>query len=514
MKIRTFVAGGVLLLGGALLFPGQRSLQASSHREAPFVTKSPKIDGTDFYLFNSYEAGRSAYVTILANYLPLQDAYGGPNYFSLDPEALYEIHVDNNGDAIEDVTFQFEFDNTLANGGTGFTLPVGPAGSTVDVAVPFINLGGVTTPGDSDLNVNETYTVKIVRGDRRTGTPADVTRVGGGSFIKPVDNIGSKSLPDYAGYAQAHVYDVTIPGCTPPAGTSPRVFVGQRLEGFAVNLGQIFDLVNMDLDPATPQADPIGARDQGMNTVANKNVTTIALEVPASCLNDAADTVFGAWTTASVRQARVINPTAGYATPSREGGPWAQVSRLGLPLVNEVVIGVKDKDLFNSSEPKDDPANYANYVTNPTVPEVFEILFGALGVQAPNAFPRSDLIAVFLTGVTGVNGTAPALGEMTRLNTGIPATPAAMQSSLGAAACFDHGTLDTGLPGCDPAGFPNGRRPGDDTVDVVLRVAMGYLLPAADAPAGQLPFTDGALVEAAQFDSSFPYLRTPYPGAP
>src|SRR5262245_54346044 len=131
MKIRTFTIGGALLLGGALLIPGQRPIQASSHREAPFVTKSPKIDGTDFYMFNSYEAGRSQYVTLLANYLPLQDSYGGPNYFSLDPEALYEIHVDNNGDGAEDITFQFDFDNALTMGGNGLTLPVGPAGSTI-----------------------------------------------------------------------------------------------------------------------------------------------------------------------------------------------------------------------------------------------------------------------------------------------------------------------------------------------------------------------------------------------
>jgi hypothetical protein len=306
---------------------------------------------------------------------------------------------------------------------------------------------------------------------------------------------------------------VNIPGCTDPAAGSSRVFVGQRLEGFAVNLGEIFDLVNMDLDPNTPQANPIGPMDQGKNTIAGANVTTIAIEVPASCLNDNTDTVIGGWTTASVRQARVLNPAAPYASPSREGGPWAQVSRLGMPLVNEVVIGLPDKDRFNASEPKDD-GQFATYVTHPTLPEVLEILFGGAGVQAPNEFPRADLVAAFLTGVPGVNATATA-SEMVRLNTGIPATPSGSQNNLGAAACFDEGgVLDLSNAGCDPAGFPNGRRPGDDVVDIELRVAMGYLLNGTQAPSRALPFTDGALNVDDQFDTTFPYLRTPTPGAP
>lgn len=491
---------------------------ASSHREAPFLTRTPKVDATDFYAFNSYESGRGAYVTLIANYQPVQAAYGGPNYFALDPEALYEIHVDNDGDAVEDLTFQFDFSLALQTAGAGISLQVGPSGMQRTIAVPLHNVGAVSAGNQAAQNVLETYTVKLVRGPRRTGTVSNVVRAGtmNAVFDKPVDNIGTNTVANYAGYASAFVFDIDIPGCTPPVGTSPRVFVGQRAEGFAVNLGQIFDVLNLDLDPGTPQANPLGPLDQGANVLGSSNVTSIAIEVPASCLNDQTDTIFGAWTTASLRQVRVLNPTATFTAPSREGGAWAQVSRLGMPLVNEVVIGLPDKDRFNASVPAGD-AQFLDYVTHPALPELFEIVFGAAGVQAPNNFPRTDLIAAFLTGVTGVNATTTP-SEMLRLNTALPATPAASQNPLGAALCFTRtasgGVLNPSNPGCDVAGFPNGRRPGDDVTDITIRVAMGYLAPTADAPAGGLPFVDGAFLAPTSFQTGFPYLNTPRPGAP
>lgn len=523
---------------------------ASSHREAPFITRNPKVDGTDFYLFNSYETGRSSNVTVIANYQPLQDAYGGPNYFSMDPEALYEIHFDNTGDGQEDLTFQFRFQNTLLNG-TGValsTLPDGGFGALPDggapVAIPLINAGtigladgGFTLAPTGFQGQRETYTVNVVRGNRRTGTSTPITNVNGGSatFAKPLDNIGSKTFPgnSYANYARAHIYDITIPGCATPG----KLFVGQRAEGFAVNLGTIFDLVNAPAALITSEAQPCtvagsanNCRNVAPNTIASKNVTTLALEVPATCLQATAggNGVIGGWTTASVRQARVINPTASYTVPAREGGAWTQVSRLGSPLVNEVVIGVPDKDKFNASEPKDDAANFAPYVLRPTLPILLQVLFG---VQAPKN-DRGDLVAAFLTGVAdstiplNVNqlpNAGTVLSEMLRLNTAstgpFAPRPAAMQNNLGALGCFTGRSptagpaLNPSAPGCDPTGFPNGRRPGDDVVDIALRVVEGILMSGNDAPAGAIPFHDGVLQDASQFDSVFPYLKAPNPGS-
>jgi uncharacterized protein DUF4331 len=469
---------------------------ASSHREAPFITTQPKVDGTDFYMFRSYESGRASHVTLIANYIPLQDAYGGPNYFSMDPNALYEIHVDNNGDAVEDVTFQFRFKSSL----TDIALPVGGK----SVSIPLIQAGGIAVGNSAALNVKETFTVDVVRGDRRTGQRAAVTNASGGAreFTKPVDFIGTKtfgSIAGYEAYAAQYVYTINIPGC----GTAGRMFVGQRKDPFVVNLGRTFDLVNLN---------PLAASG-GTDDLADKNVTTLALEVPIACLASGSEPVVGAWTTASLRQVRLLDGTPKSALQASEkaGAAWVQVSRLGMPLVNEVVIGLKDKDRFNASKPKDD-GQFADYVTNPTLPALLEILFGSAGVKAPTNFPRGDLVTAFLTGVPGLNKPANVrASEMLRLNTSIAPTPKGTQHTLG-------------VLGGDNAGFPNGRRPGDDVVDAALRVSMGVLCtlnsPAtfgcapADAPSGALALTDGgANISDAMFNATFPYLLTPIPGA-
>src|SRR5688572_8455374 len=177
---------------------------ASSHREAPAITSVPKLDAADFYAFNSYEPGRSDYVTLIANYLPLQDAYGGPNYFALDPDALYEIHIDNTGDAIEDITFQFRFANEFKN----IALPIGPEGSQKTNSVPVINVGPITAGNLGALNRLETYTLNVIHGPRRTGQSQSISNAANGSitFPKPVDNIGNKSIPNYEAYAETHIY--------------------------------------------------------------------------------------------------------------------------------------------------------------------------------------------------------------------------------------------------------------------------------------------------------------------
>jgi len=504
---------------------------ASSHREAPRITATPKVDATDFYLFNSYEPGREDFVTLVANYMPLQDAYGGPNYFSFDPNALYEIHVDNDGDAVEDLTFQFQFSQALGASGEGVALDI----AGVSVPVPLKAVGPLSASSLAAANFAETYEVTMVQGDRRSGSKSTVSATQGGATAlnKPFDYIGEKTFGDTAAYeayvksltASGELYNnVTFSGCA--AGVDAgRVFVGQRKESFAVNLGSVFDLVNFD---------PLNIEDSVDNDqLADKNISSIAIEVHKDCLVGSGNGVIGAWTAASLPQVSVINPEATFDAPTVQGGAWTQVSRLSNPLVNEVVIGLPDKDKFNGSEPAQD-GQFAKYVTNPTLPAILNILFNSnqeFGVAdiAPQNFPRQDLIAAFLTGVEGVNQLMTVTpSEMLRLNTAIPATESGSQANLGIAAG-------------DLAGFPNGRRPGDDVVDIALRAMMGafcHAIPvdlngdetlddqdnlllcgetpeqaAAQAPAGGAGFLDGAPQNEGQFNWTFPYLATPLAGA-
>lgn len=494
---------------------------ASSHREAPNITRFPALDSTDFYLFNSYEPGREDYVTAIANYVPLQDAYGGPNYFAMDESAVYSIHFDSDGDAEEDLTFEFRFDNSLPNGGV--KLPVGADGMQKDVSVPLKFIGAISASDQSTLNFNESFTINVVNGPQKSGTSAQVMSVSGEQeFTKPLAFVGEKtfgSAQGYQDYANQYVYEINIPNCSMPG----KVFVGQRKDPFVVNLGETFDLVNYV--PIEAGAFPGGIEQSNANDdLRNKNVNTIALELPKSCITGDGNGVVGSWTTAQVPQARLQNPNATFEKPDVNAGALVQVSRLGAPLVNELVIGIDDKDTFSSSAPGED-GQFADYVTHPTLPVILDLLFRepvntTLGTDfdslAPSNYPRTDLVAAFLTGVEGVNQQAMVTpSEMLRLNTGIPATPAQEQAALGVA-------------GDDLAGFPNGRRPGDDVVDIALRVVMGALchdIPVNgeatnlgfcspdDAPVGNVPFTDGAPIDASYVNDGFPYLKTPTPGS-
>jgi hypothetical protein len=456
--------------------------QASSHREAPLIAGMPRLDNTDVYAFRSYEPGRAGFVTLISNFLPFQEPQGGPNFYELDPNGVYAIHVDNNGDGIPDLSFEFRFTNTLE----GLTVHSSP----LDIAEPLLNVGPVNQNG-ANLNVRESYTVTVVRGTREL---AENATLGGTKFWKPVDNIGRKSIPDYPAYAGNFIYDIAIPGCPTPG----RVFVGQRKEGFVVNVGEVFDLVNLN---------PVGPRDGALNDLTHKNITSIALELPISCLTTGKDPVIGVYSTASIVVNNVQN----------------QVSRLGSPLVNEVVIGLPAKDKFNSSFPRDDVSNqFGLFVTNPTFPVILNTLFGDAAKIPQN--PRNDLVAAFLTGVKGLNqplNVKPA--EMLRLNTSTPVTPPALQNDLG-------------VLGGDVAGFPNGRRPYDDVTDIELRVLEGALCgkigncgTQTTDPNNGAPYTDGA--RAAGPDAShlkvtgsinatdtyldtFPYLMNPIPGSP
>lgn len=515
------------LLTAAAVLAAQPAL-ASSHREAPGITKMPKVDATDFYMFRSYEPGRNAYVTFLANYQGLQGPSDGPNYYTLDPDAIYEIHIDNAGTGAANLTYQFKFTNQLQNSNKGISLTVG--GKTLPIALRAA--GPVSMATDPNLNESESYTLTLVTGDPRSGTRASVTNANGGgtTFTKPLDNVGFKTVPSYAAYADQFIYTITIPNCSTPG----KVFVGQRADAFAVNLGEIFDLVNfvpIEGDSAPGAGDgkgfPGGITQSRSNDdiVGKKNVDTLALEIPIACLTGSGNGVIGAWTTASLPQARLLDPNASYSRMTVQGGAYTQVSRLANPLVNELVIGLPMKDTFNASQPSND-AQFLDYVTNPTIPAILDKLFNApvnktLGTSyasiAPSNFPRNDLVATFLTGIKTLNQQATVTpSEMMRLNTGVAATPQASQSTFG-------------VVGDDLAGYPNGRRPGDDAVDITLRVAMGrlcYPVPISgvqtalgfcqpsDAPTGNAAFTDGAPIHATDVQNVFPYLNTPIPGSP
>ena len=516
---------------------------ASSHREAPFITTQPKVDNTDFYMFRSYETGRTDYVTLISNYMPLQDAYGGPNYFKMDPNALYEMHIDNNGDAKEDITFQFRFNNTLSNAGKGVELSIGGK----NVAIPLTQAGGISGVNDANSNVRETFTVNMVRGDRRKGAVSAVAMsTGGATFDKPVDYIGVKTFGNstaYETYASQHVHSVNFSSC--PSGKSAgKVFVGQRQEGFAVNLGGIFDLVNATAAQVT---NPALINAFAANSIQDKNITTMAIEIHKDCLtaaNGSGDPVIGGWTTASLRQGRLLNsaPPSGLQTAEKPGGAWVQVSRLGNPLVNEVVIGLRDKDKFNGSHPSGD-TQFLDYVSNPTLPALLGIVLGGgnAAALAPTNFPRTDLITTFLTGIAGVNKpTAATPSEVLRLNTAIAPVAFAQQNRLGVAGEVLRvgGVANLGAA-VDLAGFPNGRRPKDDVVDIALVAMLGGLcvingtnnglglngvpgiasLTSVCAPSSvplggtSAAVHDGVDQAVVPFLTRFPYLNTPLAGS-
>ncbi len=471
-----------LAAGVAALVLAPAMARASSHREAPFISKQPTVDGTDMYLFNSYEKGRQGFVTMIADYVPFQDPGNAPIFAELDQDAVYRINVDNSGAGQANLVIEFKATNTTND------VALDVNGKKVSVAEK--NVTQIKSKSDnSKLTRSESYTVTIARGGPGAYANFMTNKTDGAKvFQKPADHLGTKSIPDYEAYAREHIYDVNIPGCE----KGGRVFVGQRKDPFVVNVGEAFDLVNIQ--------NPLGNRDQGKDALAKKNITSFIVEMPASCL--AFDNkVIGAWTTALLPRNRVGNQiTASLPTAQQTGGAndLIQVSRLSAPLVNEFFIGMKDKDRFNSSEPKDD-AQFLTYVTNPTLPSILELIYGAAGVKAPKV-ARTDLVAAFLTGVPGLNANG-ATAEMMRLNVTIPPVAAKDQNSLG-------------VIGGDTSGFPNGRRPGDDVVDIELRVAMGVLLPKDQAPSGQLPFTDGAYVDASFFSEEFPYLRAPLAGSP
>jgi len=366
------------------------------------------------------------------------------------------------------------------------------AGHTLPIA---LKAAGPITAGDnSALGFLEYYRVNVISS---TGTAA-VTLNGSSAdaFVKPFDYAGTKTFPDYDNYTQQYIYNVNFPNCS----TSGKVFVGQRRESFSINIGKIFDLVNfVPIDGAS--GFPGGITQNATNNIVYyTNIITLALEVPISCIT-----------------ASTSNPVIGVYATTRAIRGDRQKSRLGNPLINELLIGLKDKDKWTRRNPGSDK-NLLNYIMYPTFPAVLDLLFrgavnSVLGTNfatiAPTNFPRADLVAALLTGVPGLNylKQGSKLADLLRLNTSVDITAYGSQNTLGVIAG-------------DAAGFPNGRRPGDDVIDIVLRVAMGVLCHAglgvcvpADAVVGTVELTDGAPIFDTDFGQTFPYLNTPNAGS-
>lgn len=429
---------------------------ASSHREAPLISQDPVADATDLYAFVSPDAPDT--VTLIAAYYPMEDPAGFPNYYRFGDDVTYRINVDNNGDAIEDIFYQWNFSTEIVNPST-FLYQSGPIDS-------------LDSP---NLNVRQTYTLSEGRG-------GVLTEIASGLMTPPV-NIGPKSTPDYEVLASDAVAEV---------GDGLKVFAGQRDDPFWVDLGGVGDLLTIRQLP--------GNAGGGVDDLAGLNVQALAIQVPIEQLTrdgaipsgpDAADAVIGVWTTALRPSTKVLSLGA-----ARSSGPLVQVSRLGMPLVNEVVAPLAAKDLFNSSHPGDD-AQFLSAVTDPELANLLNLLYGDALVAVPES-DRQDLVTVFLTGVPDLNqppNVTPS--EMLRLNVAVP--PADQENPLG-------------VIGGDNAGFPNGRRLGDEVVDIELRVAAGFLLGEEFQNGANGQLGDGVPANDVPFMSTFPYVATPHQG--
>ncbi len=461
----------------------------SSHREAPEISKDPVADNTDVYAF--VDPSDPTKVTLIANYIPFEEPAGGPNFFQFGDDVLYEIKIDNDGDARADVVYQFRFKTTITNPATFL-----------------YNTGPITALDSASWNLRQTYTVtRVTVGHNDEDDDEErERRVLGADLASPPVRIGPRSTPDYAALAGAAIHSL-------PSGV--KVFAGQRDEGFFVDVGSIFDLgalrpfQNLHLIPLPAMA--------GKDGTKGFNVHTIALQVPTTELTRGnsvplnvmdSRSVIGVWATASRQRGKMHGDDGG----SSSAGAWVQVSRLGNPLINEVIIPMAKKDGWNGRDPRRD-ADFTAYYRDPELQNLLPVLYpgvfpnlAALLTQPATTRSRDDLVAVLGTGIpSGVisgfqNFTGPLVADMLRLNLAIP--PASSPSSFG-------------LLGGDTAGFPNGRRVADNVVAIELRAVAGVTLPlvrpsfTADGAAALL--TDGTANEQ-PYLSTFPYLAHPHEG--
>ncbi|MDQ2744488.1 MAG: DUF4331 domain-containing protein [Chloroflexota bacterium] len=450
----------------------------SSHREAPETSKDPVADSTDLYAFVSPDAPDT--VTLIANYIPLQAPAGGPNFYEFGNDVLYEILIDNNGDARPEITYQFRFTTTYQNPDSFL-----------------YNTGKISSNTDPNWNSQQTYSVTKLDA---AGNPTMLAS----SLTCPPCNIGPLSTPNYAALAQAAVHSL-------PSGET--VFAGQRREGFYVDLGSVFDL--LDLRPFEQlHVNPVASTSApGVDSTKNVNVHSIAIQVPKTMLTftggaptDATSraSVIGVWTAAS-RQVIALRQDG--VPGARHVGPFTQVSRLGHPLINEAIIPIGFKDQWNTGKPVDD-SRFAQYYQYPEVAKLLPVLYpGVFPNLAGLTAARADLVAILLTGLPAglvpgfQNYTGPNQADLLRLNMAI--APSSSPNPLG-------------IPGGDLAGYPNGRRVSDDVFTIELRAIAGLLYPLV-APtykpdAAVSAVTDGVTPGSDRYISSFPYLGVPLSG--
>ena len=451
-RIRTAVLAGLTSLavaGGLITSLGPVASNASSHREAPLTAADPQIDNTDLYAFVSPD--RDNTVTFVSSWIPFEEPAGGPNFYLWAEHTNYDINIDNNGDAKADIVYRWTFKTHYRSGDT------------------FIyNTGQVTSLNDADLNVFQTY---------------DLYRIQNGSKTTLLEN--QKVVPSRVGDASMPNYDNLFNAGVDQFGKAPAYsWVGQSDDSFFLDL-RVFDLLyGADLSEA------------GHDTLSGFNVNTMALQIPKGQLRGPKDSVIGIWNTASRPSMRVqnVDGTQSYS------GKNVQVSRLGNPLVNEVVVPLAFKDYFNGSKPTGDAA-YLPKVQDPELPHLLNAVYGTDvpdSNYAKDGIQRADLIQVFLTGVPGLNQPKNVTAsEMLRLNMDIP-------------PCTS-GCSRLGVLGGDLAGFPNGRRLSDDVVDEALRVMLGVLLPDHQAIADTIG--DGVNANDKPFGDAFPYVATPHSGS-
>jgi hypothetical protein len=436
MRKSALLATTAALIGLAMM-PGR----ASSHREAPLLSADPQMDSTDVYAFVSPDKPDT--VTLMSSWIPFEEPAGGPNFYGFADGAWYDINVDNDGDAQADYIYRWIFRNNVRNPNTFL-----------------YNTGPVTSLDDADLNMYQTYTLQVIYKGQVQATVGPVRTL--------YNNVGSPSTPSFFGYGTG------VTGFQHPGGGEALTFAGQTDDPFFLDL-RVFNLLyGADLSQV------------GDDTLKGFNVHSMAVQVPRSALRvGSSSPVIGVWTTSSRQATRVLN-VDGTQTNS---GNFVQVSRLGMPLVNEVVIPVGQKDRFSASKPVDD-GQFLQYVTTSELAGLLELLYG---VKAP-ATPRNDLVSVFLTGVPNLNQMPNGRpSEMLRLNTDIGPTAG--------------GGNRLGVLAGDLGGFPNGRRLADDVVDVAVRVVAGALV-------GQsVPLGDGVNVNDVPYLSGFPYLGVAHSGS-